>query len=87
MALVLVQQVFIFQTSHAQDVTLMDSLDLLNVFNWKEGTPIVLADRKQNAQLTLLPFITRPLFTSWRCEIPVCWVTSESSNVNTGAVL
>lgn len=48
---------------------------------------IVLADRKQNAQLTLPPFITPPLFTSWGREIPVCWVTSESNNVNTGAVL
>lgn len=55
MALVLVQQVFIFQTLYAQYVMLIDGLDLLNIFDWKKGIPIVLADRKQNAQLTLPP--------------------------------
>lgn len=57
MALVLVQRVFIFQTSHAQDVTLMDSLDLLNAFNWKEGTPIVLADGKQMPSSPCFPLL------------------------------
>lgn len=28
---------------------LIDGLDMLDIFKWKDGAPIVIADRKQNA--------------------------------------
>lgn len=83
MALVLIQQLFVFHTSHAQDGMLIDDLDLVSISDWEEGILTVSGGREQSAQLTL----PLPPLASWGCKIAVCQVTSGSDPSIPGAVL